>query len=315
VSNLAARGWLIAAVFVVVPAAVAQEPDSRLPRPKGDAVAQQPIDRPKAGGDAADATQENTGDEAPQPPLVAIEQAIKSLSGQLTHAVNSQAETADDRQNANDDLKAQQEMAFWALWMVVISGGQLGLTLIGIMLVWKTLQATKDAVREAEAATKAAQAAVEVTKSSAESQLRAYVFPKCATVIESGIYQNIVVHVTIKNYGQTPARCGRIRAAIFVCEEMEFRNEAEQNPGDPVLDGEFAPGGEYTIELRRVGFTQTELIMMQAKHKLLYAHGTIVYIDAFGESISRDFRYEHYIDAAVRNPEGIPMKMSIHGNG
>jgi hypothetical protein len=88
---------------------------------------------------------------------------------------------------AEDDLKAQQDMAKWAMWMFVAAGLTVLLTMIGILLIWRTLihtrraskyagvgarQARRAAIasdRMAEEATKATLAAVEASKAGQEA--------------------------------------------------------------------------------------------------------------------------------------------------
>lgn len=58
------------------------------------------------------------------------------------------------------DLHAQQDMALWALGVFLASMGTLFLTGVGVLLLWETLRATRETLREAKNATRAAMAAV-----------------------------------------------------------------------------------------------------------------------------------------------------------
>lgn len=57
---------------------------------------------------------------------------------------------------AEYDLRAQQDMARWAYAMAIIAFGSLLLTATGVVLLWWTLEATREAVTETAKATKAA---------------------------------------------------------------------------------------------------------------------------------------------------------------
>lgn len=48
------------------------------------------------------------------------------------------------------DLAAQEGMAVWAFWMVVVSGGALGLSLLATYLIFLTFQATRKAAETSE---------------------------------------------------------------------------------------------------------------------------------------------------------------------
>ena len=111
--------------------------------------------------------------------------------------------------------------------------GQLALTAIGVMLIWRTLIYTrkaadaaqaavdeakaavdeakaavdeaKAAVDEAKAATRAADAAVAVTRDTAQRQLRAYVFVENILLTDEGGDGSSHALLKIRNTGQTPA--------------------------------------------------------------------------------------------------------------
>lgn len=109
------------------------------------------------------------------------------------------------------DLEAQREMADWAFAMLLASCAGVLITGVGVYYVAQTLKATHDAVGETARASLAAETAVEVTRVSAQRQLRAYVSSTNVnwTLVRKqvgdapGIYQ-IFVHW--KNCGQTPAK-------------------------------------------------------------------------------------------------------------
>ena len=76
--------------------------------------------------------------------------------------------TQSEQQNNAADLKAQQEMATWALLMFIVTGS-------GVIFVAQTLEATRRAVAEAEKATDAAVETVHVTREAAHTERRAQV--------------------------------------------------------------------------------------------------------------------------------------------
>jgi len=84
------------------------------------------------------------------------------------------------------------------------------LTFIGVLLLWLTLIQTRAAVVQAKLATDVAQAAVEETRRIGEAQARAYIAIESAVSRYGG--SDLIVDLTIRNCGATPAHHIRIRS-------------------------------------------------------------------------------------------------------
>lgn len=111
---------------------------------------------------------------------------------------------------AEHDLRAQQDMARWALVVVLVSIGTLGLTGVGVLLLWWTLEATQEAVRETARANHA-------FSEHSKRELRAYVRICSAhegRVVETG--KPISFPFECRNYGKTPAFDFSTRSAVVV---------------------------------------------------------------------------------------------------
>jgi hypothetical protein len=74
---------------------------------------------------------------------------------------------AASRESQRDEsaLQAQRDMSEWAFWLLIIGAGQLVATIIGLAFIKGTLDATRDAVREAADGTQAALIAAEAGRS------------------------------------------------------------------------------------------------------------------------------------------------------
>ncbi len=91
------------------------------------------------------------------------------------------------------DLKAQQDMASWALGMLITTVWLTFITLLGVLFVWRTLIATRQTVS--------------ATKEVGRDQSRAYVHADSAELTWGGhMAQHPGVEITILNTGQTPAK-------------------------------------------------------------------------------------------------------------
>ncbi len=130
------------------------------------------------------------------------------------------------------DLEAQQEMARWALLMMIASFLSVGVTAVGVVFVKQTLDATRAAVNEAENATAAARNTINVTQDLGRRQLRAYID------IKNGAFRvgpagkgRLRVRVEFANFGQTPARDVRFWVRINWFKPGEFTFTEPDNRG------------------------------------------------------------------------------------
>lgn len=136
------------------------------------------------------------------------------ISGPICKAMVENAEA--ENKGSISDLKAQQDMAKWALLMLIVTGA-------GVIYIAKTLSVSKETLAQATSASDAAWEAVNATKDVGERQIRAaenaarrqglvnelqtssfLIVPKARIYVdeESG---DLVVDILIVNTGQTPA--------------------------------------------------------------------------------------------------------------
>lgn len=301
---------LVAACFSTEPCfADAGEPDQgRLTEPE-ESVESTPVPASVANKDHDGGTAQRGNGEA-KPSLPAPGCSPKALG----HGVSNQESdvaTGDKpdqpKSHAEQDLEAQKEMASstWGmLWVAIIS---LFLSALGLVLLVFTLfytsaaaEAARDAVNEAQEATKAALASVdyaaaslEVTRDMGQRQLRAYVVVSGAK-IEGPIKLDEHVHavVTIKNTGQTPAYDLVAGSAVDI---FDANDTIPTIPDTSAAGGSKAvlgpgciknldPRSERSLSLEE----KTNIISRESKLILL---GRISYVDAFKEKRVTNFRF------------------------
>jgi hypothetical protein len=104
---------------------------------------------------APDAGEKAGGDQTASQPADAdrLISAINAIEGAIRDLVFDENPEARKRQERRDeaDLRAQQDMALWALRMFWAAIGSLGLTFVGIVLIGITLFYTKEAAQAAKA--------------------------------------------------------------------------------------------------------------------------------------------------------------------
>lgn len=116
----------------------------------------------------------------------------------------------DARNDANEDLKAQKNMAFWAAFMGISTAFMTALTAIAVFYVFRTAQFTRDTLTQAEKTNEAAWATLEETKRTNEVQNRAWVeVVNCRVKFDN---DTLEIEITVENFGKSPAyRVSEIR--------------------------------------------------------------------------------------------------------
>ncbi|MDO9588123.1 MAG: hypothetical protein Q7J13_09330 [Brevundimonas sp.] len=153
---------------------------------------------------------------AQQAPVAQADQSEASSLARIAGALEkfpARGPTAEEKNDAKEDLKAQKDMAFWALVVALASMASVGVGIFGIHLLGETLRETRKAVKEAKKATKAAQSAASATWIIGKAQAEAILSVTGGWVqLDPGGGK---FGITLENVGQTPAYDLRVRAVIF----------------------------------------------------------------------------------------------------
>lgn len=201
---------------------------------------------------------------------------------------------------AEHDLRAQQDMARWALAVVLVSIGTLALTGVGVLLLWWTLEATRHAVEATAAATKAAQDANAGFAEASRRELRAYIAVKSAGV-EPAYDQNKKIvgwefGLEWINTGVTPSRKNRSHTNIALFKHPETRTPEDltfpDTPSDD-LSEERAESSLGRDQLQIVRFSAQEQVdaLMKGEGRV-FVWAWIEYNDIFEDTPRR--RTEFY---------------------
>ncbi len=160
------------------------------------------------------------------------------------------------------DLHAQERMARWAFWMFVAAGIGTLVAGFGLILLRRTWVETK---RTAD-----------VTRTIGEAQVRAYLRVERARVQQDG--NKITVEVTVKNYGQSPARF------VHFVPEIVYNADVTDKPGSQRARFAYANGWD--------------LGDIPANSSV--DSGTVSFSDI------------EYSEAAVRNSDGTPIVVLVN---
>lgn len=181
--------------------------------------------------------------------------------------------------------------------------------------------AGEEQLKVSSKAADAARAAVELSDKTAEHQLRAYVFVREAFIRNLDGPDAPVVHIYVKNYGQTPAykyvNAGAVRFTLFPNENFSRDPNGDQRLAITTLP----PGGESTIVCNLPFIITPELkVDLKAGKLAIYAFGKLKYVDAFKKDRVENYRFIFGGDAGTRmfEREGVrlgAMAQTIEGNG
>jgi Domain of unknown function (DUF6471) len=222
--SITERGWLMSRkywlpVFMVVgwlgACVTANAQQDSVPALESQVV---PAGQKSDGGKGNENTTANENTKADH-----IWSALEKIEAAIRDTIPKVDASKEQRQEyrENTDLNAQQDMALWAKAMFLATVGSVVLTLIGIVLIWRTLHHTsraadytKDMVVEAQATTKAANESVLVTRQIGEAQVRAYL--RCKSAKYRILKDSVGATLEIENVGQSPAQSVRISGTAAV---------------------------------------------------------------------------------------------------
>jgi hypothetical protein len=272
-------------------------------------IAHEPIDITVRTQPIASESNGTAGGNASPSPSLPPENMLLPPAGNIAPPMDDQAKAAREERRADDDLKAQQEMANWTFWMLVVAGLQLGFGIGGIWLVYQTLKATRDAVREAEEATKAANASVAIAADSADRQLRAYVDVDEALLRWNG-GKNMEFVLICRNTGQTPAKSFDIWYVIDIGDAnnandtMDKESLTKNGPWNSL-------GGGRSLSVR-ISPDNSDILerndVIKNLESLIYFRGFVRYEDILGTIYESEFIF-HTRTQAVKMPD-VDGKMS-----
>jgi hypothetical protein len=153
---------------------------------------------------------------------------------------------------------------------------------------------------------------LQLAKETSERQLRAYVDVDRTTFTGFKSGEQVVVGVTIKNFGQTPARNVKTNLQIFIGKQSEV-DALDALPVVETVSYTLPAGGEATVEAREsAAFWTPHHQALKAGSLFLVAHGRVTYEDVFGAI--RDVRLCYTCEDPTLHKSGERLMMSSCNN-
>lgn len=209
------------------------------------------------------------------------EDRIRIYCGGLEGSIRAEciAKTIDaveEQRRAEEDLRAQNNMARSTLWMMWASIFAVILTFVGVVYVRRTLDQTV-------AANSAAQAAVSVTREIGKAQVRAYLSISDARVVNVYLSGHPKLILKVRNTGQSPAWGCRTVGYFGIIESNPHTHKFKSNGTPKMSETEVGAGlsVEQHMPLGRK-LSQHDIERLKAGDVTFLAGCIVTYKDVFG---------------------------------
>lgn len=181
------------------------------------------------------------------------------------------------------DLCEQRRMSKAADDSVTLNKSQVALGVIGFIALMATIGFTHVSTRAAVTANK-------IARDTAELELRAYVCPVTAEVADFEVGKVPLIHVSIKNTGQTPAKDVSIECCVGA---NPYPLQSIPNiPEDRKTAGIVGPGQTVRVSTRLTfALTQDLERLIRQGDWAIYAIIDVRYMDCFGKKQTTKFRW------------------------
>lgn len=234
---------------------------------------------------------------------------ISADLGRIASALEAQI-TNDAAEREQEDLDAQKSMAKWAKYMFWAAFASAVLSGLGIVLIYVTFRETRRAANSADAI-------VDVTRDSAERQLRAYISVDQIMVTSISVGAPLVAWVKVQNRGQTPARNIKIRECVILCTGVPPRKAEVREMSEPHRLHDLGAGqhSNQRTPFEEEPLTEVQVSALKSGHVSFVFATYISYEDVFGKTRRYTFRANLTEDGIKHAEEGEPVYLSLAHKG
>lgn len=246
----------------------------------------EPIEQARSNQPRAQIGQEESSNQSENRSLLALEKAIQALVSKISPPKEDQTKAAEEEKRANEDLKAQQDMAFWAFLMLVATVIQIVMNGAGIWLVWQSLKAARASVDRAADGAEAAKRSVEISEQALVATERAFVYLEKITenpVKSKDNTTNVawVFWFPWHNSGSTPALLAEGHVNTLSYTGLAVLPYWYPLMEVPTQNARFFLGPQETRSVGPVRIPIEQMMNVYNNTGRLYFHGWIKYRDVF----------------------------------
>lgn len=212
------------------------------------------------------------------------------------------------QQATNQDLQAQQDMAYWAKALFFLGILQFAFSTAGIFFIWRSLALNRDAVNAAVEGNAHALEANTQQRTSTERELRAYVSVAPNGINPTKVRDAVIGHVVVKNVGQVIAQEVTVTVNMQILlgkQHTLFRASTVNNQAI----GSMHPNveiilGSYEIISNKERPTVSNVTKDATQREYIYVWGRVSYTDGFENPRWTDFCFRYDTDNWAK--EGVP---------
>jgi hypothetical protein len=188
---------------------------------------------------------------------------------------------------------------------------QVGLFFWQLILIKRGTQDAENAGRAAKISADATAESVELLRSNAIRELRAYVFVETADISEFRDGKQPDCTVTIKNSGKTPAYSVS-HFGGFSFREFPLRQPLPTDDNSPTSTANVPSGGVVHKLLEGRVLTSEQLRLLDASEAAFYCYGEVKYVDTF--SVPHFTRYRFVLGGNLGRPSKRMFIIAPEGN-
>lgn len=228
--------------------------------------------------------------------------AALTVPAEYTQCVERVLGTERDNRRADNDLKAQESMAFWATLLTIATMVQIVIGGIGLFLLVGAFEQGAVQLRNARkanvAATRANLATREVSEAQirearrlGEAQVRAYVTCTKCEVVRVGAATKPSAKATIKNSGQSPAAVVRVKISVGVERLPQMNNVMILVWNEESTRGLAASGEDEVSATAKYPLSAEDFASIEQGKSAVFVYVEISYIDVFGKQNDVEQRF------------------------
>lgn len=214
--------------------------------------------------------------------------------------VYEKIEASEETARAEQDLDAQQRMAFWALAMTLVSAAMAVISGVALYFLRGTLDETRKAVGETANATRQMRKANQIAEDTARRQQRAYIAVRPLGVEQIYSNRKFIGMVSVENVGQTPAKNVDIYVNMF-CSSSKTETHFPVKTNDT--------GSTLTIQPNmnvRKGSNLEDIEKdVIGNHKYLYVFGVVLFDDEFCDGRQSWFCHRYASVSKICDPHSM----------
>ena len=230
-------------------------------------------------------------------------QCVGLLGRRLAECATEIVDASRESQRSESDLGAQWEAANWVKWASILAAAQLLISGLGLVALLETIKQGRNALKRARKANR-------IARHTAKMQLRPYLHLESVdhlivwlqTVKQFSVLNpNPTVTISLKNFGQTPAKNIRLRVKAEVGGYWNDRPVANLGQATTIHIGDLAPQAVFTQDGYTMLTNTSQIAEIKCGVSTAFVEGQIDYTDNLGGEYYTRFQIAYTDESFARD--------------